>query len=119
MYDWKEKFMKQSYMCMIKHGYCIRVRIKVETCSGLTVLNPFLFPEHGVALRTQLTAVYMAVKQAMGHTHWHGMLSKAVILLNDSTCPGSGIVKTLLQMGWEYIRQYSIIPVIVTSLGHC
>ena len=57
----------------------------------------------GVTVRTQ-AEVYIAVKLAMYHKHWHGILSKAVISLHDRTCPHLGSVKTLLKMGWEYER---------------
>jgi hypothetical protein len=53
----------------------------------------------GVTVRTQPAEVYIVVKQAMYHKHWHAILSKAVISLHDNTCPHSGSIKTVSKRG--------------------
>jgi len=70
-----------------------------------------------VTVRTQPAKVYITVKQAMYHKPWHGILSKAVISLHESTCPHSDGIKTVLKgMGVHKLVFYN--PCNCHALSH-
>jgi hypothetical protein len=106
-------------MCVIKHGYSIKVRIKVETCWGLRIESIFLFLEHGSHSQNPTSRSLPSFE--IGHVPqtlaWNTVKSQDLAAWQHLSTFRQ-YYDCLKKRGCEYITYYSIIRVIVVSLGH-